>query len=151
MDKPKAVYAGSFNPFTTGHLDILVKASKLFRVTIAIARNSSKSSVEMPQDYLRRLGEAIAELSLSADVDLVDGLIVRYAEKIGAKYLIRGIRDIKDFLYEEELAKYNKMISPEIETIYFRAESLVSSSFVRELKRWGEPVDRYVLLKEDED
>ena len=81
MDKPKAVYAGSFNPFTTGHLDILVKASKLFRVTIAIARNSSKSSVEMPQDYLRRLGEAIAELSLSADVDLVDGLIVRYAEK----------------------------------------------------------------------
>lgn len=150
MDKPKAVYAGSFNPFTTGHLDILVKASKLFRVTIAIARNSSESSVGMPLDYLRRFGEAIAELGLSADVDLVDGLIVRYAEKIGAKYLIRGIKDIKDFLYEEELAKYNKMINPEIETVYFRAESNVSSSFVRELKKHGESVNEYVLLKEDE-
>ena len=140
-------YAGSFDPFTSGHMHIVKEASKLFdMVYVGIGVNSSKqrhyNQEEMKEVILASLKEEGLE---NVDVVVYDGLTVECAKSVNATYLIRGIRNGMDYEYEENLAMINEEISG-LNTLYLRAGSLgvVSSSFVRELIKSNLNVNKYV-------
>lgn len=148
MKVRRALYAGSFDPFTNGHLSIVEKAAELFdEVIIGIACNSDKkrctSSIYNMKDAIR---DQIDDLKIrNVIVVTIDGLIADYCKKQGVDYLIRGLRNTSDYLYEENIAKINNEINPNLQTIYFRADNdVISSSMVRELWRYGKNVSQYV-------
>ena len=142
-----AVYPGSFDPFTNGHLDIVKKASKLFdKVIIVIAINKSKSRTYDTTDMCIAIEDTLTENNITnCVVGSWDGLIADLMRSWGEKYLIRGLRNTMDYNYEENIAEVNKLIYPEIEYVYFRADnSAISSSMVRELYSYGQDVSGYV-------
>ena len=143
------VYAGSFNPFTNGHLEVVKDAAKLFdKVVICRAANSSKT---VREDY--DMAVAIRE-TLEAEglkncevVEIYDMMIADYCRIIGATYLIRALRNSSDYMYEENIAKINYEINPNLTTIYLRSKpnfECVSSSMIRELKKYGKDVSKYL-------
>lgn len=142
-----AVYPGSFDPFTNGHLDIVKKSSALFdKVYILIGVNSNKT-----RDYdVELMKSAIEDSLLDNEIDncsvcVYDGLIAQFAKENGIKYMIRGLRNNMDYNYEENIAEVNKLINPQLEYVYFRAENVaVSSSMVKELCSYGQDVSKYV-------
>ena len=143
----KAIYAGSFDPFTNGHLDIVKKASKIFdEICIVIAVNANKSRTYNSDEMC----EAIEQTLLWNDINnckvgTYNGLIVELTRGCKCKYLIRGLRNAADYNYEENMAKVNSMLDPNVETIYFRADNdTISSSLVRELYGLGHDVSSYV-------
>lgn len=143
----RAVYAGSFDPFTNGHLDIVTEASKLFdEVFICIAINSKKKRVT--DKYLMKdaIQETIKQNKLSnVYVRTCDGLIADYCAKNNIKYLIRGIRNTSDYLYEENIAKINAEVNPELVTVYLRAKNeVISSSMVNELYDNNKDIKKYI-------
>ena len=143
----KALYAGSFDPFTNGHLSIVEKSAELFdEVIIGIACNSSKERCISSQYMRDAIAELLENLNLNnVIVVIIDGLIADYCEKQNVDYLVRGLRDTSDYLYEENIAKINNEINPNLKTIYFRADNdVISSSMIRELWRYGKSVSQYV-------
>ena len=142
-----AIYPGSFDPFTNGHLDIVRKACDIFeRVWIVIGINAEKRR-SFPAD---RMAEAIVE-TLTAEglynfeVVTWDGLVAEYAKRMGTSYMIRGLRNNMDYNYEENVAAVNKLINPELEYVYFRSNNVaVSSSMVKELYSYGRDVSAFV-------
>ena len=116
----KAIYPGSFDPFTNGHLDICKKASELFdEVCVVIAVNAQKQrtfSSEGMKDAIEQdlLGNGITNCS----VYICYGLVAKFAEEIGAKYMIRGLRNNMDYNYEENIAEVNKLINPLMEYVF---------------------------------
>ena len=143
----KAIYPGSFDPFTNGHLDICKKASKLFdKVCIVIAVNAKKQrtfSSESMKDAIERDLYCLGITNCS--VYICDGLVAKFAEELGAQYMIRGLRNNMDYNYEENIAEINKLINPKLEYVYFRAENVaVSSSMVKELNSFGKDVSKFV-------
>ena len=146
-----AIYAGSFDPFTNGHLDIVEKASKLFdNVVIVVAPNSSKEQFMSEVDRIHEINIAVRELSNVILCKLPkDTMIVELAEQIEATHLIRGLRNFDDLTYEQTIYNTNKNINHNIETIFFMPElnnSMISSSMVRELHKYGrlEVIENYV-------
>jgi pantetheine-phosphate adenylyltransferase len=135
----KAIYAGSFDPLTNGHLDILLKASKIFdEVVLLFAINVDKVSFFPLQDRMEQAKKALSEMP-GVTVDSFDGLLVKYAGQVGASALIRGIRMSGEFDYEFQMASINARLNPNLTTLYFMpAESTaaVSSSIVRQLWRF---------------
>lgn len=134
----KAVYAGSFDPITLGHVDIIARASQAFELTVVVANNSSKKhmlEIERRRDLIYR-----ALVPAKIDVDVVsmdDGLLVHVCQSVGAKHIIRGLRNTADFEYEQSMARANKILGG-VETVFFIAQPEtihVSSSVVRELIR----------------
>ena len=150
----RAIYPGSFDPFTNGHLDIVKKASALFEeVSIIIGVNSKKKRSFDAQKIRSAIEGALEENAITNCTVLIhDGLVADYAKTNGIKYMIRGLRNNMDYNYEENIAEVNKLIDPELESVYFRAENVgISSSMVRELLSYGKDVSRYVpaaVLKE---
>ena len=145
MDNKKALYAGTFDPFTNGHFYIAKQSAKLFNeLTICIAHNSNKK--RSSDTYKMKC--AIEELFKNYDnvsVVIVSELIADYCAKNDINYLVRGIRNTSDYLYEENIAKINNEINPSLQTIYFRADNdVISSSMVRELKNYGKDVSKYL-------
>lgn len=143
-----ALYAGSFNPFTTGHLSILRRGLELFdRVVVVIGINESKSgSRQSAEDLAGRLREKL-QYGDRVEVMAWNGLTVDAAEKVGARWLLRGVRSVADYEYERNLADINRAISG-IDTVILFAEpelSMVSSSMVRELRRYGRDVADFVV------
>lgn len=145
MSVKRALYAGSFDPFTNGHLSIVEKSAELFdEVIVGIAANSTKKrSMNMYQmkdairDQLKHLDNVI--------VVVIDGLVADYCKKKDICYLVRGLRNTSDYLYEENVAKINNEINPELKTIYFRADNdVISSSMVRELREYGKDISKFV-------
>lgn len=140
-------YAGSFDPFTLGHLHIVKEASKLFdKVYVGIGVNSNKNRHYNQEEMKSVILKALKEEGLdNADVIIYDGLTINCAKKVNATYLIRGIRNGMDYEYEENLAAINEEISG-LNTLYLRAGNLgvVSSSFVRELIKSNLNVTKYV-------
>lgn len=144
----KAIYAGSFDPLTNGHLDI-IKRSKKFsdHLVIAIGNNPAKKTLFTEQERLIHLWTAIDQSpALSSDsvfrisAASFSGLLVEFARQANATLLIRGIRSATDFEYETTLANVNKMLAPEIETVFLPTDptlSVVSSSAVKEIARNG--------------
>lgn len=140
-------YAGSFDPFTLGHMHIVKEASKLFdKVYIGIGVNHSKVRHYDQKDMKEVISKALDEEGLNnVEVVIYEGLTVNCAKSVDATYLIRGIRNGMDYEYEENLASINEEISG-LNTMYLRAGSLgiISSSFVRDLIKSDMDIAKYV-------
>ena len=141
-----AIYPGSFDPFTNGHLDMVKKASEIFdKVTIVVAVNKSKSKTYDVNKMCAAIESTLQANNITnCVVGTWDRLIADLMYQWNVKYLIRGLRNNMDYNYEENIAKINKLINPNIQTIYLRAESDISSSMVKELYSFGKDVSAYV-------
>lgn len=143
----EAVYPGSFDPFTNGHLDIVKKASELFdRVAIVVAVNKNKSRTYDVNEMCIAIEDILVENNIkNCVVGTWDKLIAELMRNWNVKYLIRGLRNTMDYNYEENIAEVNKLINPNIEYVYFRADnSAISSSMVKELYSFGYDISQYV-------
>jgi len=142
-----AIYPGSFDPFTNGHLDIVKKGANLFdtvHILIGINANKKRSydSVLMKQAIEKTLEE---NNITNCKVCIYDGLVAEYTKENHIGYMIRGLRNNMDYNYEENIAEVNKLINPALEYVYFRAENVaVSSSMVKELNSYGKDVSKFV-------
>ena len=143
----KAIYPGSFDPFTSGHLDIVRKAAALFdEVYIVIGVNANKRRSFSAEKMCDAMEQTLKELGITnAFVEVYEGLVAEYAKTNGIHYMIRGLRNNMDYNYEENIAEVNKLINPAMEYVYFRAENVaVSSSMVKELHTYGLDVSPYL-------
>ncbi len=135
-----AIYPGTFDPFTNGHLDIVVRIHDLFeRVVVAVADNPSKAPMFPIPERIDFIQEAVSNLP-NVETDTFDGLLVDYAKEKPSKVIIRGLRAVSDFEYELQMALMNRWLSHEIETFFMapNAEfSFLSSGLVKEVARHG--------------
>ena len=142
-----ALYAGSFDPFTNGHLSILKEACEVFdKVYLCIANNSAKTRFIPIEKMVLAIKETIArENLLNCEVVVCEKMIADFCAELNINYLIRGLRNTSDYMYEENIAKINNEINPNLKTIYFRAENeTISSSLIRELLKYDKDVQKYV-------
>ena len=143
----KAIYPGSFDPFTNGHLDIVKKASMLFdEVYVVIGVNAQKRRSFDAMQMKTAIESTMEELGLNnIRVAVLDGLVAEYARENDIHYMIRGLRNNMDYNYEENIAEVNKLINPDLDYVYFRAENVaVSSSMVKELHGYGQNVSKFL-------
>ncbi len=143
----RAIYPGSFDPFTNGHLDIVKKSAVLFdEVFVVIGTNAQKSRTFESRKMKAAIEEALKELGITnVQVIIYEGLVAEFARTHEIKYMIRGLRNNMDYNYEENIAEVNKLINPDMEYVYFRAENVaVSSSMVKELHSFGLDVSPYL-------
>lgn len=131
-----AVYPGSFDPVTNGHLDIIERSAKIFdRVIVAVLHNSTKNPAFSIEEKLEMLRIATEHLS-NIEIDTFDGLLVDYTKLKKAQTIIKGLRAVSDFEYELQMAMANRKQNPDIETLFMMTStdySFLSSSIVREL------------------
>ena len=141
-----AIYPGSFDPITKGHLDVLERASKMFdRVIIAVLKNSSKKSFLPVEDRVKLIKESTKELT-NVEVDSFEGLTIEYAQSKGAHFLIRGLRAVSDFEYELQLCQTNSAIAPDIDTVFLTTKpkyNFISSGIVKEIASYGEDISKF--------
>lgn len=146
MNAP-AIYPGTFDPITNGHVDIITRASKLFpNIIVAVAKNSSKKPLFRLEERKHCVKEALSHLS-GVTVMHVDQLLVDFARQQGANIILRGLRAVADFEYEFQLAGMNKKLMPEIETIFLTPSEkslFISSTLVREIATLGGDVSNFV-------
>ncbi|HEU6447198.1 MAG TPA: pantetheine-phosphate adenylyltransferase [Verrucomicrobiae bacterium] len=142
-----AIYPGSFDPLTNGHLDVLHRAAKLFdRVVVAIAKNESKHPLFTLEERLALMRPAIARMK-NVDAEIFDGLLVDYARKQKAQAIIRGLRAISDFEFEFQMALMNRKLNERIETIFMMPKetyTFISSRIVKEIARLGGDISPFV-------
>jgi pantetheine-phosphate adenylyltransferase len=142
-----AIYPGSFDPITLGHLDIIQRSSKLFTsVIVSVLGNPNKTPLFTVDQRLQQIRLATEHLS-NIEVTSFDGLTVKYAQAKGANVLIRGLRVLSDFEMELQMAHTNKTLSTDIETVFLATSneySFLSSSVVKEIARFGGSVDHLV-------
>lgn len=143
----KAIFAGSFDPPTFGHLNIIERVQKLFsEIHVVIAVNKSKNYCFSGEERLEVIQKLVSRWS-NVSVHLWDSLIVDYAKKIKADVLIRGVRNDNDFLYEFDLAMMNKSLNPQIETLFLVPDPkffVLRSSSIKELAAFGGDVSTMV-------
>ena len=142
-----AVYPGSFDPVTYGHLDIIDRALKIFDgVIVAVARNSEKNALFTVPERIDLLTEILKDRP-QARVDTFDGLLVDYVRRCEATVIIRGLRAVSDFEFEFQLAQMNRSITRDVETLFMMTSvpySYLSSSIVKEVSNLNGPVDKLV-------
>ena len=155
-----AIYPGSFDPITNGHLDILKSGSEIFdKVIIAVANNGDKKGFLKTEERIELIKKSITDLS-NVEVDTFKGLTVDYAKKKGANILLRGLRTSFDFEYELQLSQTNNALSKDLKTVFLITKpeyNFISSSMVREvLLNHGDisqfvpkAVEEYLVLKRD--
>lgn len=138
-----AIYPGSFDPITNGHLDLIQRGSRLFdRLIVSVLRNETKEPLFSAAERMAMLNEVVGKYPNVA-VDSFAGLLVDQAGRHSATVLLRGIRAISDYEYELQMAMMNRKIEPQIETVFMlpgEAYSYLSSRLVKELARLGGPV-----------
>jgi pantetheine-phosphate adenylyltransferase len=143
LNKGIAIYPGSFDPPTNGHLDLIQRGSKMFEeLVVAILRNSEKSPMFSVAERLEMLRALTADLK-NVRIDTFNGLMVEYAKSIDAVCILRGIRAISDYEYELQMALMNRKLEPTLETVFMMPAdkySYVSSRLVREVAQAGGPV-----------
>ncbi len=142
-----AVYPGSFDPPTYGHLDIIERSSRVFsRVIVAVARNVRKSEMFTTAERLQMLRK-LTQKHANVEVDSFKGLLVEHAREIGAHVVIRGLRAISDFEYEFQMAHMNKKLAAEVDTVFMMTGerySYISSNIVKEIASFGGKIDDLV-------
>ncbi len=147
MKKVIAIYPGSFDPPTNGHLDLIARGSQIFdELIVAVLRNADKSPLFSLAER-RLMLEALTERFKNVQVDTFDGLTVDYATRMGAGAVLRGIRAISDYEYELQMALMNRKLRPDLETVFMMpAEqySYLSSKLVREVAQLGGSVQDLV-------
>jgi len=146
----KAVYPGSFDPITNGHIDIIERGLAIFdEVIVAIARNSGKKPLFSIKERMKILNEVTNGFK-GIKIDIFDGLLVDYVKKVGAKAVIRGLRAVSDFEYEFQMAITNRKLGKDVETIFLMSSekySYLSSSIVKEVASYGGNVSGMVPEK----
>ncbi|MDD8019406.1 MAG: pantetheine-phosphate adenylyltransferase [Bacteroidota bacterium] len=137
-----ALYPGTFDPITKGHLDIIERASHLFdKVIVTVAVNSSKTPMFTTEERMELIRSAVKEIKLkNVSVDAFSGLLVNFARKKKASALIRGLRAVSDFEYEFQMALMNRKQAPTITTVFLMPHekyTYLNSSIIREVSRLG--------------
>jgi pantetheine-phosphate adenylyltransferase len=142
-----AIYPGSFDPVTNGHLDLIERGTKIFgRLVVAVLRNTEKAPLFTLAERVEMMLEATRGIP-NLEVDAFDGLLVDYARKVGARVLLRGIRAVSDYEFELQMAMMNRKLEPRLETVFMlpgEAYSYLSSRLVREIAKLGGPVNGLV-------
>jgi pantetheine-phosphate adenylyltransferase len=145
--KKLAIYPGTFDPITFGHLDVIQRASELFDVVIvAVLENAAKQPLFTKEERVEMIKEAVKSIP-NVEVDVFDGLLVEYAKRKGAIAIIRGLRAVSDFEYEFQMALMNRKISNGITTVFLMPHekyTYLNSSIVRELARLNANVNDFV-------
>ena len=146
-----AVYPGSFDPITNGHLDVISRAAFAFdKVVVAVLANPRKQPLLPVEARVRIIRDALAEAGAPPDrieVQSFDGLTVEFCHAVGAGFIVRGLRAISDFEAEMQLAHNNRVLAPEVDTVFFMtsvANGFVSSSLVKEIASFGGDVSSMV-------
>ncbi len=142
-----AIYPGSFDPVTNGHLDLIERGTKIFgRLIVAVLRNTEKAPLFSLAERVEMMIEATRGFP-NVEVDAFDGLLVEYARKLEAHILLRGIRAVSDYEFELQMAMMNRKLEPGLETVFMlpgEAYSYLSSRLVREIAKLGGPVSGLV-------
>ena len=142
-----AIYPGSFDPITLGHIDLIERMSSHYdEIVVLIADNNSKASLFTPQERKALIEKCLGKTK-NVRADIFDGLTVTYAGKVGASTILRGLRAISDFEYEHAMANMNRRLAPDVETlIVFTSPqfSYVSSRMVKEVAHYGGALDEIV-------
>jgi pantetheine-phosphate adenylyltransferase len=146
--KRRAIYPGSFDPVTNGHLDIIERACHLFdEVVVAILINPNKAPLFTVEERVEMLGDVLNSHFPQVRVDTFTGLLVEYAVRQQAQAVVRGIRAISDYEYELQMALMNRRLAPSVETIFLMAPqeySFISSRLVKEVFTLGGSVEGFV-------
>ena len=142
-----AIYPGSFDPMTNGHLDVVQRAAKLFdRVIVAVAKNEGKHPLFTQAERVALVRQAVADLP-NVTADSFDGLLVEYVAAKKARAIVRGLRAVSDFEFEFQLALMNRKLDENIETIFMMPKdtyTFLSSRIVKEIARLGGDVRQFV-------
>ncbi len=144
----KAIYPGTFDPFTNGHLDVLERALNIFEhVDVVLAENSQKQTLFSVDERLDMVREVVRDLpNVQVDV-LHDGLLADYARQAGANAIVRGVRQVKDFEYEFQMSLLNRHLYPEVTTVFLMPNvkyTYVASTIIREVSMLGGDVSKFV-------
>ncbi len=143
-----AVYPGSFDPITNGHLDIIRRATKIFsKLTVAVLVNPQKKPLLTLHERKQLIRESIQQFDANIVVDSFYGLLVDYAEKINAHAILRGLRAVSDFEFEFQLSLMNQRLNPRINTVYLMASAdltYLSSGLVKEICSLGGDIKDFV-------
>lgn len=143
----RAIYPGSFDPATFGHLDVIRRAAELFdEVIVGVLMNSEKSPLFSVEERVNILKEATAHLN-NVEIVAFSGLSVEFARKCGAKVIIRGLRAITDFEYELQMAQTNRVLAPDIDTMFLTTSlefAYLSSTTVKEVATFGGDISKFV-------
>lgn len=142
--KKVAVYPGSFDPITYGHLDIIRRGAKLFdKIIVAVLVNSAKKPLFTIEERKQMIEEAVRPLEYEIEVDSFEGLLVDYVRKRRVNGIIRGLRAISDFEYELQIASINRKLYDQVETLFLMSHnehSFISSQMVKEVAKYGADV-----------
>ncbi len=142
-----AIYPGSFDPITKGHLDVLKTGSEIFdKVIIAVSQNSEKKSFLTAEERVNLIKLSIGGLE-NVEVDSFEGLTVEYAKLKGAKVILRGLRAVSDFEYEMQLSQTNSALSENIKTVFLITKpkyNFISSSTVKDIASFGGDISKFV-------
>lgn len=142
-----AIYPGSFDPITKGHLDVLKRASSIFdKIIVAVLINSSKKSFLPIEDRIKLIKESCEGLE-NIEVDSFDGLTIDYARKKNSNVLIRGLRAVSDFEYEMQLSQTNSALAPDISTVFLITKpkyNFISSSTIKEIAKMKGDISKFV-------
>src|SRR2546427_3824458 len=142
-----AIYPGSFDPVTNGHLDLIERGTKIFqRLIVAVLRNADKDPLFTVAERVEMLRQVTRPWA-NVEVDVFDGLLVDYARRRGAGVILRGIRAISDYEYELQMALMNRKLEPQLETVFMMPAlkySYLSARLVREIAQFGGPLDGLV-------
>lgn len=145
--KRRAVYPGTFDPITLGHIDIIKRASKIVdELIVGVLNNNSKTPLFTPEERVEMIRESVADMP-NVKVIAFDGLLVDFAKQQKALFVIRGLRAVTDFEYEFQMAQANRIIDKDVDTVFLttsNAYSYISSSTVRELASFGGDISKFV-------
>lgn len=143
----KAIYPGSFDPVTLGHLDIIKRASKLFdHLIIGVLNNSAKTPLFSVEERVKMLKEVTKEIP-NVEIASFDGLMVEFAKEMNVNAVVRGLRAITDFEYELQIAQLNRVMAEEIDTVFLTTNlkyAYLSSSSVKEVAAYGGDITPFV-------
>lgn len=146
--KKIALFPGSFDPFTIGHLNTVERASRLFdEVVVAIMTNTGKKSLFSEEEKITLTKEAVKHLKNISVLARKSGLTIDLAKELNASFLVRGIRNSTDYEYEKNIAQMNQQLAPNIETIFILAtpeDSIISSSMIKEIASFGGDVTKFL-------
>lgn len=145
-----ALFPGSFDPITNGHIDLLERASKLFdKVIVTVAVNNNKKSVFNGPERVALIRECVGEKDWKGQIEIEEftGLLIDFAKKKKVNVLLRGVRQISDFEYEFRMALTNRRLAPDIDTIFLMPDeqlTFISASIVKEIAYWGGDLSSFV-------
>ena len=142
-----AIYAGTFDPITNGHLDIIKRAANIFdTLIVAVAMNTAKAPLFSMDERKEMIADAVKDIA-NVEVDVFSGLIVKYCHQRGASALIRGLRALSDFEYEFQMALLNRKIGKDVESVFLMPKekyTYLSSSMIKEIAEFGGDVTLFV-------